>query len=417
MNTPNPTPITPQAQRLHDIFAHSEPLEAIQSYARAAKIAPLACLIMAIHETLGHVPPTVTLDAGRGPGSLNLFSCITGPSGAGKSLVQNRGLKAINLTGGDFFRPLPMGTGSGEGLIAALDPTTEGNTGSGLLIESEITNLGELMNRSGSTFRQVATKAFTGETLAINNKKERVCVEEGTYRFGMSVGVQPEHSDVILTHGGQGFPQRFVWVGTTDPLRERGKDYGTPRPYTIDIGKYQGPHIIHGCDEQVRILQEHSDRVLIDGDTGGLNGHAFFTRSKIAAAISILRGHSNTTGDDWRRAGLIMEESDHQREQCQRKANEKNAIREAELQENREVANQIAHDKKRERIANLILTKVGEGDKKRNAAYSWGNLRKTFPSRDRQEMDEVFETLAEEGLVSGGPGEPVAKGANWRETY
>lgn len=303
------------------IFDGSARLEQIRNYARWRRLSPTALLACTLAHVACALPPTYTVDAGKGPGSLNLFVAAAAPSSGGKSRVMREGGKVVEISGGVTYAQLTPG--SGEGLITAYqlppgakeDQQQDGPPVSVLWQEEEILNLGALKDRKGATLQGFLTKMYDGGNLSVTNKFEQYGLEESSYRAAFILGVQPGKADILLQAADQGFPQRFLWTQITDPGRQRGYDYPEVSPVHLKIPEIPG-NIIQACETPRRVLLEDDDRKLIDGDFQGLDGHGMFTRLKVAALIAILREHPAMEEDDWERAGYLMAASDRARKVC-----------------------------------------------------------------------------------------------------
>src|SRR3712207_4800514 len=71
------------------------------------------------------------------------------------------------------------------------------------------------------------------------------------------------------------------------------------------------------CEEAIDTIEEaHWLRSRGEGDP--LDGHALYTRLKVAAALALLDKRLEVTADDWRLSGRIMAQSDETRAGVQR---------------------------------------------------------------------------------------------------
>lgn len=307
------------------IFDGSARLEQIRHIARHKRVGPTGLLIATLAVLSCHLSPNTRVDVGKGPGSLNLFVAIVGEPGSEKSRTMRAALDVLNVENPavDFEVRTP---GSGEGINSAYAEKThydeaekrritEPGLESVLWQESEVTALDALMGRKGSTLQAQLTKMFTAEFLNFSNKDGGPVIEDGSYRASFLLGVQPGRAEALLADADQGFPQRFVWVDTLDRSRMRLTDYPEKPPVSVRIPKYPNG-IIEGCESARNQVISASDDGLIDGKHNGLNSHATFTRSKVAALLAVLREHDRMTEDDWQRAGYIMESSEQARHLC-----------------------------------------------------------------------------------------------------
>src|SRR3712207_6527821 len=76
------------------------------------------------------------------------------------------------------------------------------------------------------------------------------------------------------------------------------------------------------CEEAIDTIEEaHWLRSRGEGDP--LDGHALYTRLKVAAALALLDRRLSVTADDWRLSGRIMAKSDATRDAVQRELRER----------------------------------------------------------------------------------------------
>lgn len=416
----------PQAE---EIWALRPELAHIHQFAHARTTSPWAVLGGCLLRALCCMPPTVVTPALiGGVGSLNALVSLVGPSGAGKGASDSTAEDAFTWPLSRYARA-PLG--SGEGITHAYaHPMSskekkmldEGNldkpvTSTGLVIDHEsvlftspeIDQVAAQANRRGATLMPQLRSAYSGEQLGFQyaDTTRRIILPKHSYRFGLSVGVQPERGEFILGDADGGTPQRFIWLPVTDPtIPDQPPDEPTPLPWTTDIKpricsvNRAGLSICPVPDEIAHTIRaNHLARSRGAGDA--LDGHALFTRLKITFALAFLNQRTEINMEDWEIAGLIMQRSDATRasiqfrlDQRHKEADMKRTLREAERQE---LLSSTLADKAIARVARLI-------GRKAKAAGSEGiagaELRRNITSRDRDWFEDALNNLAAAGQVS-----------------
>ncbi|MGP9580929.1 hypothetical protein [Brachybacterium sp. AOP35-5H-19] len=309
-------------------WAQREDLLALYSYAHQQGASPAAVLNAAIMMTLARTPSNVALPGIRGGrrGSLNLFGALVGKSGAGKGAATDAAEDGIIFHGGSDYT-VGQG-GSGEGLIGKfghieVDKETKEkrvfrDADAVLLDIAEISGLGAQMSRSGSTLSDQILKAFSGSRLGFGyagaNGFE---IDRHSYRLTMIAGVQPENSGILLGQDGSGLPQRFIWAHAAAP---DAPDFDpkaiAPDPVHVHLPHWDYGEYIVSMDEPVLLKIGQNSRELAKDSGLGLDGHAMFSRVKVAAALTFMRGAKHITEEDWQMSSGVMAHSDHARQYC-----------------------------------------------------------------------------------------------------
>ena len=403
----------------------------LHDFARARRVSPWALLGCTLARTAASVPPSVVLPPlVGGDGSLNSFIALCGASGTGKTAAQAAATEFLRPVGGIDF--LTTGAGSGEGLIASYVHTEGGTKAdpevravrhniSTLYFVDEVQGLGALAGRTNSTLVPFLKQAWVGSTLATQNASRETNrrVEQHEYRLALVAGVQPEHAEVIFSDVGGGFPQRWLWLPTYDPGRlPRGAGAGAkvepwtwnvPDPVAVTVsGKplvaAGGRHRM-GVPECVRVAVdtalEANNRPMGSApahDT--IDGHAVFTREKVAALLALLDGRLDISVPDWRLAGLIMAKSDETRSLVLT-AHAAEASREADRKAARQgksasIAEGAKAEADTERVAQSILKRLSRED----GWTAGAELRKALSSSVRGSFKTAVERLVERHEVT-----------------
>ncbi|WFF09095.1 hypothetical protein O7622_11295 [Micromonospora sp. WMMD1076] len=331
-------------------WARRPVLAAIRQSARVRRVGPFAVLGAVLAQVACRIGPHVVLPPTvGGVGSLNLFVGLVGPSGAGKDA-------AIDTADEILGRGAPnarVEAASGQGIDAAFTHPhpKEGPIqfcDSVLFEVSEIDSLAAAAGMNGSTTMPTLRKVFTGKALGAHYaaKDKRRPVGQHKYRAALVAGIQPARAGVLLDDADGGTPQRWVWLPTNDPTRYRGR-FAMPEQ-VIEIGwtdydtysavgvqpddepvKHKDRVVVEICptaEQAILAVQEAKLGADLIGQAGDLQGHALFTRLKVAALLGFLgqrRGPAEVTEEDWEIAGLLMTVSEHTRGLCQQVLAEK----------------------------------------------------------------------------------------------
>lgn len=302
--------------------------------------------IVASTEPHIQLPPLV-----GGPGSMNMFFAIVGRSGQGKGAGQSAAGSFIDIRRGALFDTVTVG--SGEGIAASYVRRTKDDAGnyipeqhaeSALFDVAEVDTLSALAGRQGSTLLSELRKVWSGERLGFQNRDQSrtLPVEAHTYRAALVVGVQPTRAGGILDDADGGTPQRFIWLPATDDSAP-DRAPRAPEPFVWHapgedvIPTIDGHRTLEVCANARRIIDE-AQVARLRGDGHALDGHALFSRLKVAAALALLDHRGAVTDDDWRLAGDVMTVSDRTRDFC------RTEILKQSKAESRERAEQRAED-------------------------------------------------------------------------
>lgn len=303
-------------------------LKQIRALAEAQLVTPWALLGVTLARVLSAAPPQIQLPPIiGGPASLNFFVALTGPSGSSKSTTVGCCYSNITVEGEAQQENL----GSGEGLaMVFLDLVPQGpglpkilmrNTTLGVVyMVDEITTLGELGARDGSTIQSVLRSAWSGGRLGQKNAdttRDRR-VEAHDYRLCMVCGIQPRRSAVLFNEEGSGSPQRFVWLPTVDPNMVVDDDDSDQILDGMVINMPRFPDVttqVRICPEARRqIRQAHAARQRGEFSQV-LDGHLLLCQLKVATALALLCDKRlEVTQEWWEAAAEMMEVSNLTRE-------------------------------------------------------------------------------------------------------
>ncbi len=385
-------------------------LRHLHDFARGRGVAPLAVLGVALARIVAATPSNVVLPAIiGGDGTLNLFVAFVGKSGQGKGAAEAAAADAIDLSKMlDRISAEPIHTvnvGSGEGFVHQFVERKAGELrrirDSVLFSIPEVDTLTALGNRQGATLMPTLRSAWSGEALGHSyaDPSKALKVEARAYRCSLMLGVQPTKAGPLLEDADGGTPQRFLWVPVVDPDMPR-KRPPAPEPKKWDrkfpsVQRYE----MAVCEEAIDTIEEaHWLRSRGEGDP--LDGHALYTRLKVAAALALLDKRLDVTADDWRLSGRIMSKSDATRAGVQRelreRATEANIGRaKAEAARAVVVAEEVDAQAVR-RASQAVKNALG---KKPDAWVSRKELRQSIAGRNKPNLDDALAALVLSGDI------------------
>lgn len=407
---PDPADEAEQLDELDGQFwAARESLATVYAWAHGRYTSPWSALGVVLCRALAAVPPWITLPPViGGRGSLNLFCALVGPSGSGKG---------ASASVAEQILPTEVHCaklGSGEGLVKTYGRVrkedgryhTELIRHSALFAVDEVDTIAGLGARLGSTLMPALRSMYSGETLGFGyaDPTKAVLIPAHAYRAALWVGVQPGRARALLDEADGGTPQRFVWLPTTDPrigdIHLSEADF--PAPLTLPdrwgntYATFTVPHAVTDI-----ICDAHIARARGIGDA--LDGHALFTREKVAAALAVLDGRDAMTLEDWELSGVVMTMSNRTR------ADVESGLRATIESEAREYGARLAltndereirGDKlKRDRVSRVMLRAL----ERAGGSMPRGKLLNRVASRDRDVADESLMVLIAEMRVFHNP--------------
>lgn len=220
-------------------------LEHIRTAARSRLVSPDVVLGGVLARIAAFVPPTVRIDAGLGPASLNFYLAAIGNTANGKSrgmrvardlLARPAALVSEPDSGREPCREVELGSGEGVAETFMGNAMTESGehkaNGEPKLMkvrrvvrhhalfkadEGEL--LTKLSERSGSTLGTVLRTAWNGDDLGQANAtvETRRHVPEGQYSLAVVAGFQPSVIAPLFGEAQQGTPGRFIYLRVNTP--------------------------------------------------------------------------------------------------------------------------------------------------------------------------------------------------------
>jgi hypothetical protein len=297
------------------VFDTTPELKYIRDIARARLVSPWALLATMIGRATASTSPDLKIPAFiASEGSLNQMWALVGPSGSGKSAT-------VGIA--DEIFPAQPGVvtanpSSGEGLVTLFIDVEKGISiqvaTKAMSVIDEIGQLGAQQSRTGSTLAAILRTAWSGAGLSTHSadKDRRRNLNAHAYRYVLVVGVQYATAHIIMDDAGAGTPQRFGMMPATD---RHAPAHDIPDPQNNPFANWRMPQ--HGnlisYPDHVRDHVRDNRRANLAGNTDALDGHAVFTRLKIAAGLAILHRTTTVTEQFWDISGHIMRMSDRTR--------------------------------------------------------------------------------------------------------
>ena len=396
-----------------DDFWDARPwLRHIHTFAQSRMVPPFALLSVALVRAVSTVPPWVTIPPIiGGKGSLNLFCSLVGTSGAGKTAT---------CAASDELMPWALSwrhVGTGEGLlhmyakrVREKDPETGAvkvqleriNYQVNAIID-EVDTLTAISSRQGSTIMSILRSAWSGSSIGFSNadQERSLSLDSQTYRLGLVLGAQPTRLQALFDDQDGGTPQRFIWAPLIDRdaphFRNLPDDPGPlPRPALHIPAQYNGTDFVL-CEQVTDAVRANRHQVITTGDTGGLDGHALFTRVKVAAACAIMDGRLEVTDDDWALSGVIQAVSDSTRTWVQAQIAGAAAAVSAKRAESRAREAVVVDEKVTKgrvgRIARVLARAVS-----RHQEQTTGQARKAL-GRDKDSLEQAVQFAVEAGWI------------------
>lgn len=352
--------ISPQGT--DDLWTRRDYLTHIQQHARATRTAPDAVLAVVLARVASEIMPHVRIPAiVGGQGSLNLYAGLVAFSSGGKTTANAAVDDLHNWT----FPTKHLG--SGEGLMhmfvhrarveVADNPGTyewrvQQHTVSVFAVVDEVDTLTSLSSRQGATLMPALRTMWGGGGFGFGyaDPTKALAVQVHRYRLSVVVGIQPARAGALLDDADGGTPQRFIWAATTDPDAPDERP-APPGPLLWRVPEeatrqHQAPLILEvGPGAWKEIDDAHTAR--LRGATDAADGHALYSRLKVACLLGLLDGRLGASDEDWEIAGLIMARSAHTRAAveatlAQRRKDEGRGRAEAEAFKQIHVAERVA---------------------------------------------------------------------------
>lgn len=384
-------------ERFERFWLEAPYLTVIRDAARQSLTSPWGVFMALLTRVATVLPPHVTIPpfVGAGGASLNTFVALVGASGMGKGAAES--VAAALLP--DIRDAVTSQPGSGESLATMFCERVADESGDkdgdgprtvlqcvnrrALLSVPEVSTLGAVMARQGSTLAGELTKAWSGEPLGSRTKHAAGTyrVPRYGYRLNLITGVQPGNAGLLFSQSDTGLPQRFLWADMRDNPAHviQYGDWGhTGVAPLLDATRFpddtdaiqtlyrQGDRYAmmgHGSaypltevtyPEEARRATFEQRRAIVAGEAGDrLDMHGNLVRLKVAALLPWLDPDRieplTVTAEDWRLSGEVLAYSQMVRRKCMALERDRSRERAADLAKLKQSAAREARDEQDER--------------------------------------------------------------------
>lgn len=391
-----------------------------------AKRQPSPALVGAVLSRIAAmVPPSVGVDAGLGPASLNLVVCLLGPSGAGKDqaitaardMYPDPRLHVVTPSSGEaipeaYFGMVEEDTGRVDRQGHAVTERVKAQVRQNVwFVATEAEGLLATAERRGSTLMTHLRQAWTGSflgTAAADSTRTRM-LAPGSYSAGVVLGVQPEIAGPLLADL-RGTAQRLLWLPSVD-----ADIPDDPAAWLPDLPALRWPSggtIVADPPIRAEVRRERLLRARGTWDGPAEDAHRTLGRLKVAGLLAVLSGQDRVDDRLWGAAGDWVDTSCETRRTAWEASRDAAAIRESEdadMAATRAAKAQLARVGAEDRIARIgaLLVRHVPALPDRIAE---SHLAQKLPNRDRPLMDDALERaiLAHllvrlDGFVYAGP--------------
>lgn len=387
-----------------------------------ATLAAVLCRVAAFtsHEMV--IPPRL-----GPPTGLSLIVAMAGASGTGKSKAERLAATLIPAPA-EMAQMDGLPLGSGEGLVETMfEVRTEKVDGKTVTVKEQVRHnafvyadegrvLTELASRSGSTLTSTLRSIFSGATIGQANASRETHrnLPAGSYVFGVLLGIQPRAAMDLFgeLEVAAGTTQRFLWscaqhpdIGALEPV---GAVVPLERP---EMGTLDNPLTsiggIRPIDTPDVVFDEVRARLIARGrgDAQGseLDTHRDLLRLKVMGTLALLEGRQEATGDDWRLAGMIMDNSDEVRRWVQDSIAA--VLMDARRAEGRRAAAkqaQVEADQERRAFDSAVRSVVNRANRDTSVTVSRRELSHAVAGKHRAlvDLDEVIDKAVSTGGIT-----------------
>ena len=323
-----PEPVTAGNLPL-EFWERSETFAAIREASDAVGCNPTAVLLLVLTRVAACLPHLLKLSqvpGAYGAGHHMLYGVVVGEPGDGKS-------EAAKLARQLFPNPYPAGVladgvkpVSGEALSATFEDWDKNEDGKlerfpihhVYAFLDEGSQLMATAKRDGATMVAMLCSAWVGESLSGDKADKAMSrkVPEGSYSFGLGMGLQPGRAHDLFDTDQTGLIQRFLFA----PARPESDGFdpeGWRKP-EVEIRplsewrKPMGMTFTLPDEAKAELYAMRHDPDLV-AERVGINAHRSYVLHKAAATLAGLDGRSDITLDDWESAKMILAASDETR--------------------------------------------------------------------------------------------------------
>lgn len=285
----------------------------------------LACTLARLSALVDY---KITVNAGLGPSTLNMFVILLGATGVGKGRsmkVAKEILKTpLNLTINSAGLIDGIGVGSGEGIAEAYmgKGTEETPNGKPKEVRKQVRNnafltadegkaFATLAARKGSILADTICSAWSGSDLGQANASEERTrfIPEGSYALGLAIGFQEATVMPVLEQEASGLPQRFLWLSCIDTNRPEHPIDPPMLPLGGVLTSVPNDTITFAdsiCQEIWQYdYQKGTGKIIVPEE----RSQETLMLMKVAGLLCLLDGRSHVDTDDWDLAKEVWETS------------------------------------------------------------------------------------------------------------
>jgi hypothetical protein len=349
---------------------------------------------------LCRVATMIRPDATANGSQVNYLTAIVGPPGAGKTTGTKVATKLLPELGTVLDRVPP---GSGEGIVQRYLERTKDDEGvtntqvhtAALFHTDEGEQLLQVSGRQGSTTLATIRSMWVGETVGNSNANPETSrlLRADSYRFAMTVGLQPGFASDLLSHSTAGDPQRYLWVGAADPTAP-----DTPPPWP---GPLTALHVVSSPAQIAPEIAQEIDARRVDslrqgGHADPQKAHEGLLIIRTAAILATLFG---TPGEidalSWIPACELVEHSAQVTTHLASLTQAQQLERDAQWIDRTLTRDEIRDQKKTERVTRNLARAV------QNRTWLRSDLRRDgLNSRDRYLFDDALRLAFERGWIT-----------------
>jgi len=371
-------------------------LRHIRQAAQHERTAPDVTLGAVLCRVATMIPPDATANGSQ----INYLTAIVGPPGAGKTTGAKVATKLLPELGTVLDRVPP---GSGEGIVQRYLDRTKGDEGvtntqvhtAALFHTDEGEQLLQVSGRQGSTTLATIRSLWVGETVGNSNANPETSrlLRADSYRFTMTVGLQPGFASDLLSHSTAGDPQRYLWVGAADPTAPN-----TPPPWP---GPVPALHVVSSPARIAPEIAQEIDARRVDslrqgGHADPQKAHEGLLIIRTAAILATLFG---TPGEidalSWIPACELVEHSAQVTNHLASLTQAQQLERDARWIDRTLTRDEIRDQKKTERVTRNLARAV------QNRTWLRSDLRRDgLNSRDRYLFDDALRLAFDSGWIT-----------------
>ena len=323
-------------------FWESTPtLGIIYAAARRRRVGPDVALHGVLSRVSAFIPPSLNVETGVEPASLNYFAVGVAPTGLGKSRAWKLSVELAPYQPWqipDFDGEVVPGTG--EGIAEAFMGTELVATGklkgrkgheepeevpvrkqtkhNALFYADEGDTISKLLSRTGATLTNVFKTGWVGGMLGAQNATEERTrrVAAGTYSMGLMISWQPTLMESLFSDAAGGTPQRFIFAPAIDP---QGSSRVVAESSYVEPIQGIARHALDLADSGQNLwLPSSAIQEIANWDADRqeglvmvpeLDSHMMLHRAKVAALLALIHCEDKVSEQMWDMSGQVWDAS------------------------------------------------------------------------------------------------------------